>query len=60
MAGGFPPESDHELSRTHPGNGDFTSKLKKVVGGGERGDFGEEGNLAAGVHPVHAVSASKI
>jgi len=58
-AGGFPPKSDCELPRTHPGNGDFTSKLKKGVGGGEE-ILGRRGNPTAGVHPACAVSASKM
>lgn len=41
MEGGFPPKSDCELLRTHPENDDFTSKLKRQVGGERFGGGGE-------------------
>lgn len=40
MEGGFPPKSDCELPRKHPENGDFTSKLKRQVGGERFGGGG--------------------
>lgn len=40
MEGRFPPKSDREFPRTDPENGDFTSKLKRQVGGERFGGGG--------------------